>query len=115
MAICAWLAGADPLSSAQQKLVYDVCEGFFCPSLGSESDYVRWLTDAGLTVQPMRDWTSRVSRTWEICRDRVTRFGIRRVAQWIDPQQLIFVDRFQTLLDAYSCGAMKYGCFVAQK
>jgi tocopherol O-methyltransferase len=115
VAICAWLAGDDPLSKDQEKLVYDVCEGFFCPSLGSEKDYVGWLTAAGLKMSHVHDWTSRVSRTWEICRDRVNRFGIRRMASWIDPEQVIFVDRFQTLLDAYNTGAMKYGCFIAEK
>ena len=115
VAICAWLAGDDPLSEAQQKLVYDVCEGFFCPSLGSEKDYVDWLTSAGLKMTRVHDWTSRVSRTWEICRDRCKRFGIRRIASWIDPEQVIFIDRFQTLLDAYNTGAMKYGCFIAEK
>lgn len=115
IAICAWLAGDDPLSEEQQKLVYGVCEGFFCPSLGSERDYVEWLTGAGLKMIRVHDWTSRVSRTWEICRDRVNRFGIRRLASWIDPEQVIFIDRFQTLLDAYNTGAMKYGCFIAEK
>ncbi len=115
VAICAWLAGDDPLSEMQQKLVYDVCEGFFCPSLGSEKDYVDWMTDAGLKMVKVHDWTSRVSRTWEICRDRVNRFGIRKIATWIAPEQVIFIDRFQTLLDAYNTGAMKYGCFIAEK
>lgn len=115
VAICAWLAGDDPLTDAQHKLVYDVCEGFFCPSLGSEKDYVDWLTAAGLKMTRVHDWTSRVSRTWEICRDRCKRFGIRRIASWIDPEQVIFIDRFQTLLDAYNTGAMKYGCFIAEK
>ena len=115
VAICAWLAGDDPLSEPQKKLVYDVCEGFFCPSLGSEADYCQWMTDAGLKMTQVHDWTSRVSRTWEICRDRVNRLGIRRVASWIDPGQIIFIDRFQTLLDAYNTGAMKYGCFIAEK
>ncbi len=36
VAIGACFAGDDPLSEPQQKLVYDVCEGFFCPSLGSK-------------------------------------------------------------------------------
>lgn len=63
----------------------------------------------------VHDWTSRVSRTWEICRDRVSRFGIRRMASWIDPEQVIFIDRFQTLLDAYNTAHMKYGCFIAEK
>ena len=115
MAICAWLAGDDPLSLAAEKAVYDVCEGFFCPSLGSERDYCGWMTDAGLRVTSVQDWTSRVSRTWEICRDRCQRLGIRRLASWIDPDQLIFIDRFQTLLDAYNTGAMKYGCFIAER
>mgnify|MGYP000694346485 FL=1 len=115
VAICAWLASDDPLSQPQEKLVYEVCEGFFCPSLGSEQDYVNWLTAAGLRVTGVNDWTSRVSRTWEICRDRVNRFGIRRMASWIDPGQVIFIDRFQTLLDAYNTGAMKYTSFIAEK
>jgi len=115
VAICAWLAGDDPLTEPQQKLVYEVCEGFFCPSLGSEQDYTHWLTSAGLKMSHVHDWTSRVSRTWEICRDRVNRFGMRGIASWIDPGQTIFIDRFQTLLDAYNTGAMKYGCFIAEK
>ena len=115
VAICAWLAGDDPLTEVQTKLIHEVCEGMFCPSFGTEADYCQWLTDAGLTMTKVHDWTSRVSRTWEICRDRVNRFGIRRMASWIDPGQIIFLDRFQTLLDAYNTGAMKYGCFIAEK
>jgi tocopherol O-methyltransferase len=115
VAICAWLAGDDPLTADAEKLVYQVCEGFFCPSLGSEQDYTGWMTDAGLKMTAVHDWTSRVSRTWEICRDRVNLLGIRQVASWLDPEQLIFIDRFQTLLDAYNTGAMKYGCFIAEK
>ena len=36
--------------SPQAQQVYDVCEGFFCPSLGTANDYKGWMTDAGLTV-----------------------------------------------------------------
>ena len=115
MAICAWLAGDDPLGPAAQQAVYDVCEGFFCPSLGSEADYCGWMTEAGLQLTSVQDWTRNVSRTWEICRDRCQRLGMRRLASWIDPDQLIFIDRFQTLLDAYNSGAMKYGCFIAER
>ncbi|TWT97979.1 Demethylrebeccamycin-D-glucose O-methyltransferase [Botrimarina colliarenosi] len=114
VAICAWLAGPD-LNPEQEQQVYDVCEGFFCPSLGSMEDYRSWLTDAGLEMVAADDWTQNVDRTWEICRDRVKRFGIHRAAKWIDRGQIIFLDRFQTILDAYRSGAMQYGCFVARK
>lgn len=115
MAICVWLAGDEPLTAAQQQLAFGVCEGFFCPSLGTEADYCGWMTSAGLKMTAVHDWTARVSRTWEICRDRVNRLGMRRIARWIDPQQIIFLDRFQMLLDAYNTGAMKYGCLIAEK
>jgi tocopherol O-methyltransferase len=115
MAICVWLAGDEPLTSAQEQLAFGVCEGFFCPSLGTEADYCGWMTAAGLEMTAVHDWTSRVSRTWEICRDRVNRLGMRRIARWIDPGQIIFLDRFQMLLDAYNTRAMKYGCLIAEK
>lgn len=114
VAICAWLAGND-LDHAQSQQVFDVCEGFFCPSLGSARDYERWFVDAGLVPDVYQDWTERVARTWEICRDRVQRLAVRPLAKLVDGQQLIFLDRFQTILDAYLSGAMRYGCFVARK
>ena len=61
------------------------------------------------------DWTDQVSRTWEICRDRVNKTKMRGVAKLIDRGQLIFLDRFQTILDAYNTKAMRYGCFIAEK
>lgn len=114
IAVCAWLVG-DDLSPEQERQVYDVCEGFFCPSLGAAGDYCEWLQDAGLTVETVADWTERVDRTWEICRDRVNRFAMRRAARWVDPSQRIFLDRFETIFSAYRSGAMRYGCFVARK
>lgn len=114
MAICAWLAG-DDLNDAQTRQVYDVCEGFFCPSLGSSSDYVQWMTAAGLEMTHVEDWTDRVTRTWEICRDRVARTRIHWLARWIDRDSVLFLSRFDTILAAYLSGAMKYGCFIARK
>ena len=67
VAICAWQAGDGRLSADAERQVYDVCEGFFCPSLGSSEDYRGWFTDAGLHVDRYLDWTSRVAQTWEIC------------------------------------------------
>src|SRR5689334_10257142 len=46
VAICAWLAGHDEQSERTQRLVHEVCEGFFCPSLGTQADYQSWLTAA---------------------------------------------------------------------
>ena len=114
VAICAWLAG-EAIDERAKEQVYQVCEGFFCPSLGSSKDYVRWMTDAGLKNVRYHDWTSAVDHTWEICRDRVRLSGIRQLARWIDRNSVMFLDRFDTILQAYRSGAMKYGCFIAER
>jgi cyclopropane fatty-acyl-phospholipid synthase-like methyltransferase len=114
MAICAWLAGS-PLDESQERQVYDVCDGFLCPSLGSSADYIGWMESAGLTILTTEDWTRQVVRTWEICSRRVARSKVRWLARLIDKESVLFLDRFETILNAYHSGAMKYGCFLAQK
>lgn len=115
VAICAWLAGENLQDPAQIQQVKDVCEGFFCPSLGTSSDYTSWMQQAGLQMRCVEDWTDRVYRTWEICRERIQRFHIRSIARVVDAETVMFLDRFGTILDAYRNGAMRYGCFVAEK
>lgn len=114
VAICAWLAG-DTSDAGLARQVHDVCEGFFCPSLGTSDDYTQWLKQAGMQVVHCLDWTSRVSRTWEICRERVRQSRIRLLAPFFGRESALFLDRFDSILDAYRSGAMKYGCFIAHK
>ncbi|NDC64286.1 MAG: hypothetical protein EBZ59_09965 [Planctomycetia bacterium] len=73
------------------------------------------MTAAGLVVETEQDWTSRVARTWELCDARVRRFGLPRLARFIDPKQALFLEKFATLLEAYRSGAMQYGCLVARR
>jgi len=114
VAICAWLAGDEPLSAEAEQLVYDVCEGFLCPSLGTASDYQEWMRAAGLTLLSYTDVTAKVDRTWEICLARTQGRIIRRFARRAGQSMDLFVKRFETILRAYRTRAMKYGCFVAQ-
>jgi tocopherol O-methyltransferase len=113
MVICAWLAGGDDLNVQQADEARRVCEGFLCPSLGSANDYRRWMLDAGLTMIECRDWTERIVRTWEICQMRVERSRVRTIARAVRGMSL-FLDSFETILQAYRSGAMRYGCFVFQ-
>jgi len=115
MAICAWLAAEDADRPGQREQVEAVCDAFLCPSLGSFSDYRRWMTDAGLEVTHTDDWTRRVERTWELCDARVRRLGLGGLARVIDRRQAAFLDHFTTLLNAYRSDAMQYGCIVARR
>ncbi len=114
VAICAWLAG-DTKDAAAETRVHRVCEGFFCPSLGTAEDYRQWIEQAGLTSFRFHDWTKAVTRTWEICQERVRKTGVRWLARAVDQNQVLFLDRFEAMLSAYQTGAMQYGCFIAER
>jgi tocopherol O-methyltransferase len=114
MAICAWLAGDEPQTAEAAQQVYDVCEGFLCPSLGTAADYRKWLTDAGLEMRSYANLTPQVMRTWEICSERARRSRVGLLARLVGVSMTRFLDRFATILNAYRSGAMNYGLFVAQ-
>jgi len=114
-ALCAWLAGESPMSDEKQSQALRVCEGMFCPSLGSQSDYVRWFEDAGLQVTQSGIWTKHVEQTWEICKKRVDRSGVRFLARILGQNHTLFLNHFDAILNAYRSGAMEYGYFVAEK
>lgn len=115
MAICAWLAGRTADCAEKIQQVHDVCEGFFCPSLGTMDDYCDWMRGAGLEVGACHDWTPQVVRTWEICRRRVQWTGVGWLARLIDKDTHLFVSRFDAILSAYRSGAMQYGCVTARR
>jgi tocopherol O-methyltransferase len=112
MALCAWLAGDGPDAAEQAAAV---CEGFLCPSLGTMADYCDWMAGAGMRVTTAADLTAQVSRTWEICLERVRRSGVRWLAPLLGRDMARFVECFETILNAYRTGAMRYGLFVGVK
>jgi tocopherol O-methyltransferase len=112
VALCAWLAGDGP---GVEPEVRAVAEGFLCPSFGTFADYRGWMQAAGLTVTAEADLTSQVGRTWDLCRRRVERTGVGRLARLAGQRMRLFVERFEALGSAYRTGAMRYGLFVAER
>jgi tocopherol O-methyltransferase len=115
VALCIWHAGDEPHSDEHIQQVEAVCDAFLCPSLGTVADYSSWLTDAGLEVTSVSDLTSRVTRTWEICKRRVEISGVSMLSRLFGRNMIQFVDNFETLLNAYRSGAMKYCSITASK
>lgn len=115
VAICAWLAGNDETNPEVKRQVVEVCEGMLCPSLGTQADYCGWLTDAGLRMVHNEIWTQEVLQTWEICKQRVEKTRVRWLARLLGQDHVLFLDRFDAILNAYRTRAMEYGCFVAER
>ena len=113
VALCAWLAGDGP---AAARGAFDVCDAFLCPSLGTADDYSGWLADAGLEPVTFLDLTRKVEATWEVCRRRIDRVDVRRILSHLFGRETTkFASSFQTLLDGYRDGSMRYGLFVSRK
>ncbi|TWU24433.1 Demethylrebeccamycin-D-glucose O-methyltransferase [Novipirellula galeiformis] len=115
MAIGAWFEGEDTTQTSHRAQVEEVCRRFVCPSLATRKDYASWIEAAGLTIRENVDWTERTAKTWEICKQRVARTGVRHIAKFLDKDQVAFIDGFDTLLNAYRSGAMQYGAIIAVK
>lgn len=115
MAFAVWFEGRDSNVPEHRVMCEEVCRRFVCPSLATRDEYAGWMRAQGLAVIHSADWTPRVTRTWEICKRRVAKTGVRHLAKWIDREQVEFIDGFDTLLRAYQCGAMEYGVIVARK
>lgn len=115
LAICVWFEGEDTSRPGHREQVEEVCRRFVCPSIATPDDYAHWIAESGLTVRERVDWTDRAAKTWEICKRRVARTGVRHLAGILDKDQVAFIDGFDTLLSAYRSGAMQYGAIVAEK
>ncbi len=115
IAICVWFEGENTSIPGHREQCEEVCKRFVCPSLSTRADYAGWMTNHGMRIVHDEVWTDRVTRTWEICKQRVERTGIRHLAKLIDREQLDFIDGFDALLNAYRSGAMQYGAIVAEK
>jgi tocopherol O-methyltransferase len=115
LAICAWLAKDRPHHPDEAAQLAAVCKGFLCPSLGTADDYQKWMRAAGLISVQFADLTDRVVRTWEICQRRVRQSAIRPLARIAGGDMLAFLDNFDTILEAYRSGAMRYGRFIARQ
>ena len=115
LACCAWLRRDGPARPEEQPLVNTIADAMLSASLGSLSDYTRWMTDAGLKVTVAEDITCQVAPTWTHC----SRIGDKPVVKFFlrftDSATQRFVKSFPLMAQAYAQGAMAFGLFVARK
>ena len=115
LAVCAWLRRDGPLREEEQPLVSTIAEAMLSASLGSLSDYRRWMRDAGLTVTTAEDITRQVSPTWSHCARIGDNPAVRFLIRFADAPTRRFVRSFPLMRQAYAQGAMAFGLLVARK
>ncbi|HYL77669.1 MAG TPA: class I SAM-dependent methyltransferase [Bryobacteraceae bacterium] len=115
LAVCAWLRRDGPLRPDEQELVNTIADAMLSASLGSLSDYQRWMRDAGLTVTAADDITRHVEQTWSHCSRIGANPAVRFLLHFTGGPTQRFVRSFPLMHQAYAQGAMAFGLFVAKK
>lgn len=120
LVVCAWLA-AEKLTQWQHRHLNEpICREGRMPDMGTESEYRRWMTNAGFTVTDADDVTGQVARTWPICAWRFLIGVLRRPAYLrfvLDPanDNRVFALTMVRLWIAYRTRAMRYVIFSSEK
>jgi tocopherol O-methyltransferase len=120
LVICAWMAGPSPRRWERRHLLEPVCREGRLVGMGDESDYRRWLAEAGLELHGVEDLSRQVRRTWPICIRR-TAAGffrdpeLRRYLLDDHERNRIFAITLVRIWIAYLTGAMRYAVFTAVK
>ena len=120
MVVCAWLASEKLKPWHQRHLIEPICREGRMPGMGTETEYVRWMQDAGFQVAEAEDVSAQVARTWPICAWRfiiglLRRPGYLRFLLDRRNDNRIFALTMLRLWLAYRIGAMRYVIFSATK
>jgi tocopherol O-methyltransferase len=120
MIVCAWLA-AEKLKPWQRRHLNEpICREGRMPDMGTETEYVRWMTDVGFEVEESEDVSAQVARTWPNCARRfvvgvLRRPGYLRFLLDAKNDNRIFALTMLRLWIAYRIRAMRYVIFTARK
>ncbi len=97
----------------QRERVRAVAGAFLCPELLTAQQYAGLIASAGLRLAAQEDLTAKVTRTWEICRERAR---LASPALPLLPTAVReFVAGINMILDAYRSGDLSYVVMVAEK
>lgn len=115
LAIVVWFQGRNPKQPGHEQRVEELCQRFVCPSFATVDEYSSWLTTAGFHSIVHHDWSHHAAKTWKICRQRVQKSRVDRLAKWISREQVDFINGFDKLIAAFENGDMEYGALIAHR
>jgi tocopherol O-methyltransferase len=119
LVICAWLSKEQPRPWEVRHLLEPICREGRLPSLGSVSDYTRFMLEAGFEKISYEDLTVKVRKTWAICGWRMIRElknkDFRNFLFKQKPADRIFAKSVFRILFAYQTRSMIYGIFRTTK
>lgn len=120
LVICAWMAGPAPGKWERRHLLEPICREGCLIGMGDETDYRRWISDAGLVLQGTEDLSRQVRRTWPTCiwRTMVSFIEDEETRRFLlddHERNRVFAITLLRIWAAYLSGALRYAIFTAEK
>jgi tocopherol O-methyltransferase len=119
LVVCAWIASEKARSWEIERLLEPICVEGQLTSLGTETEYLSWIREAGFKRVRSTDLSREVSKTWRIIAYRVVRELLRKRAwQYLanpEHQNRSFLKCVFRIAVAYRTGAFRYLVFSAQR
>ena len=120
LVVCDWLSAERPSRRVRRLLLEPICREGRLPSMASVGEYAGLMREAGLAVEEVEDLSSRVGRTWAICRrrlaSRLLRDGeARRLLLGRGNPDRRFALSMLRIPVAYRAGAMKLALITASR
>jgi tocopherol O-methyltransferase len=120
MVVCAWLSAEHPTARQRRHVLEPICHEGRLPGMGAESDYRKWLSQAGFVLESFEDVSAQVRKTWTICVRRLF-FNLIRQPGYLRflfnsrAHNRVFAITVSRILLAYTFGIIRYGIFTARK
>lgn len=117
--VCAWLAAERTTAWQRRWLLDPVCREGRLAGVGSASEYVRLMEEAGFMLLSFEDLSRKVARTWTLCGRRillglVSRPRYRGLLLNARAPGRSLAASLLRMRFAYATGAMRYGVFTAE-
>lgn len=120
LVVCAWIAKEKPNTLEERWLLEPICREGRLPSMGTESEYQKWMQEAGFKEIQCKDISKQVRKTWALCGSRVfkemmTNAKFRKTLRDRAFKDRVFALTVFRLLAAYYTGSMRYIVFSSNK
>ena len=105
--LAAWTGSMD------RPRIREMARAFLCPEFWTAEQYRFAMESAGMSVRHCEDLTTKVVRTWEVCRERAQAAG--PMVKLLPRAAREFVEGIEIILDAYRCGDLTYTVLTARR
>lgn len=116
LVVCAWIAKEKAARLEERYLLEPICREGRLPSMGTSSEYQKWMHEAGFADIQSQDISKQVRKTWALCGARIlkgmaTDKHFRKVLRDKAFKDRVFALTVFRLLLAYYTGSMRYIVF----